>query len=169
MRATRESLSMLTPDGSMTEDAPFLLLMPSYNQAQYIGDAIRSVIAQDDPRWQLWIVDNSTDDTPNVVRQFGDPRIRFHHMPERMDPGSCLNWMLARAAGLYFSYVHTDNNLGPSYVRTMRAGLQSHPLALAYCDMRVIDDNGAYTGVRRRGSFDLPRLLSLDTLGVPFA
>lgn len=149
--------------------SPFLLLMPSYNQAHYIVDAVRSVLAQDDPDWELWIVDNSSDSTPQVMREFNDPRIHFHHIPERMDPGSCLNWMLQRVQGEAFSYLHTDNNLQPDYVRTLRASLRGRPLGLAYCDQRTIDGSGRCIGVHRRGTFDLPRLLSLDPLGVPFA
>jgi glycosyltransferase involved in cell wall biosynthesis len=148
---------------------PFLLLMPSYNQAHYIGDAVRSVLAQDDPDWELWIVDNSSDSTPQLMSSFSDPRIRFHHIPQRMDPGTCLNWMLERARGDMFSYVHTDNNLHPRYVSSMRAALHERALGLAYCDKRIIDGAGRRIGVLRRGSFDLPRLLSLDPLGVPFA
>lgn len=148
---------------------PFLLLMPSYNQAHYIGDAVRSVLAQDDPDWELWIVDNSSDATPQVMSTFGDARIRFHHIPERMDPGTCLNWMLERASGEMFSYLHTDNNLHPRYVRALRAAMRGRPLSLAYCDMRVIDGSGRRTGVLRRGTFDFARLMSLDPLGVPFA
>jgi glycosyltransferase involved in cell wall biosynthesis len=148
---------------------PFLLLMPSYNQAHYIVDAVNSILAQDDPDWELWIVDNSTDATREVMRQFTDPRIHFHHVPQRMDPGSCLNWMLERATGSVFSYVHTDNNLHVSYVRHMRAALASQPLGLAYCNSRAIDEKGRYTGIFLRGEFDLARLLSVDTLGVPFA
>jgi hypothetical protein len=151
---------------------PFLLLMPSYNQAHYIVPAVRSVLAQDDPDWELWIVDNSSDTTPAAMKAtagFDDPRIRFHHIPERMDPGSCLNWMLERAQGELFSYLHTDNNLAPDYVRRFRAAMAGRPLALAYCDQRLIDGDGRHLGVHRRGAFDLPRLLSLDTLGVPFA
>ena len=153
----------------MNSVSPFLLLMPSYNQAQYIAEAVRSVLAQDDPDWELWILDNSSDNTPEVMTRFADPRIRFHHIPERMDPGTCLNWMLERAVGRDFSYVHTDNNLDPSYVRRFRAALAEYPLGLAYCDMRAIDAEGRYFAVFRRGAFDLPRLLSVDTLGVPFA
>jgi glycosyltransferase involved in cell wall biosynthesis len=148
---------------------PFLLLMPSYNQSHYIGDAVRSVLAQDDPDWELWILDNSSDATPQLMRGFSDPRIRFHHIAERMDPGTCLNWMLERARGEMFSYLHTDNNLHPGYVRTLRQALSGRALGLAYCDMRVIDGAGQRVGVHRRGVFDLPRLLSLDPLGVPFA
>jgi glycosyltransferase involved in cell wall biosynthesis len=148
---------------------PFLLLMPSYNQAHFIVDAVRSVLAQDDGDWELWIVDNSSDNTPEIMQQFSDLRIHFHHIAARMDPGSCLNWMLERAVGRDFSYVHTDNNLHPSYVRNMRAALAEDALALAYCDMRTIDERGRYLNVYRRGAFDLPRLLSVDSLGVPFS
>lgn len=148
---------------------PFLLLMPSYNQSCYILEAIRSIQRQDDPDWQLWIVDNSTDDTPAVVAQVADPRIRFHHIEQRMDPGSCLNWMLERVQGRDFSYVHTDNNLDPRYVRCMREALSSHPLGLAYCDYRVIDDDGRRVQVIRRGAFSPAQLFSLRPLGVPFS
>jgi hypothetical protein len=148
---------------------PFLLLMPSFNQARYIREAVESVLRQDDPDWELWIVDNSTDATPEVMAEYKDPRIKFHHIPERMDPGSCLNWMLERAQGRDFSYVHTDNNLRADYVSAFRAALSADPLSLAYCDMRVMDGSGQRTGVFRRGVFDLSRLLSLSPLGVPFA
>jgi glycosyltransferase involved in cell wall biosynthesis len=150
----------------------FLLLMPSYNQAHFIVEAVASVLAQDDPDWELWIVDNSSDDTPQVMQRYaGEPRIRFHHIPERMPPGRCLNWMLDETAGRgsAFSYVHTDNNLDPAYVRRMRAALGNEALALAYCDMRTIDDAGRRIAVTRRGAFDLARLLSLSPLGVPFS
>ena len=148
---------------------PFLLLMPSYNQAHYIVEAVRSVLAQDDPDWELWILDNSSDRTPEAMRAFDDPRIHFHHVPARMDPGTCLNWLLERARGEAFSYVHTDNNLRADYVRRMRAALAGKPMGLAYCDMRTIRGDGSPKEMFRRGPFDLARLLSLDTLGVPFS
>lgn len=148
---------------------PFLLIMPSYNQSHYIGSAIESILAQADADWELWIVDNSTDDTPNVVARYKDPRIKFHHIPQRMDPGTCLNWALERTSQRDFSYVHTDNNLAPDYVKLMRAALAQDDMALAYCNVRVIDDDGHYTGVYRRGEYDLAKLMSLSPLGVPFS
>lgn len=151
------------------EQKSFLLIMPSYNQAHYIGFAIESILAQTDPDWELWIVDNSTDDTPEVVARYRDNRIVFHHIPRRMDPGTCLNWALERTTAKHFSYVHTDNNLAPDYVAEMRRALDKDENALAYCDLRTINDHGAYTGVYKRGEFDLPRLASLSPLGVPFS
>jgi len=148
----------------------FSLLMPSYNQAHFIGEAVASVLAQDDPDWELWILDNSTDATVEVMAGFQDARIHFVHEPSRMDPGSCLNWMLARAAGEHFSYIHTDNRLLPSFVRAHRAALAAHPLALAVCDYWEITEAGARRKLRRRQDpFPLERLFSVDTIGVPFA
>lgn len=149
---------------------PFLLLMPSFNQAHYIAEAVESCLAQDDLDWELWILDNSTDGTPDVMKAFRDERIHFLHEPRRMDPGSCLNQLLGIARGEHFSYVHADNRLLPGYVGAFRAALSQHPLALAHCDYLEIDADGRNPRRRRRPQvFPPERLFSCDSLGVPFA
>lgn len=149
---------------------PFSLLMPSYNQARFIGEAVDSVLAQDDPDWELLILDNSTDGTPERMASYRDARIHFVHEPARMDPGTCLNRMLAQARGEHFSYIHTDNRLLPSFVRSHRQALAAHPLALAVCDYWEITEAGQRSKLRRRQEpFPLSRLFSVDTIGVPFA
>ncbi|MFN8012793.1 MAG: glycosyltransferase [Holophagaceae bacterium] len=148
----------------------FSLLMPSYNQARYIGEAVDSVLAQTDPDWELLILDNSSDGTPGVMARYTDPRIRFTHIPERMDVGTCLNRMLAEAKGPFFAYLHTDNRLLPCFVAEHRKALQAHPGALAVCDYWEITEEGCRRKLRRRPEpFPLARLFSTDTLGVPFA
>ena len=149
---------------------PFSLLMPSYNQARFIREAVDSVLAQEDPDWELWILDNSSDATPEVMATYDDPRIHFVHEPRRMDPGTCLNWMLERAQGEHFSYIHTDNRLLPTFVGAHRAALSAHPMAVAVCDYWEMDEEGKRLKIRRRPDpFPLSRLFSVDTIGVPFA
>ena len=149
----------------------FLLIMPSYNQCHYIGQAVDSVLAQSDPNWVLWVIDNSTDATPELMKRYTDPRIHFVHIPARMDPGTCINWVLDREGHLHrdFSYIHTDNLLRSDYVSEMRRALSQSDSCIAYCDMKCLDGKGRYTSVFRRGSFDLARLFSLSSLGVPFS
>lgn len=144
--------------------------MPSYNQAGYIREAVASVLAQDDPNWELWILDNSTDETPDFLRSLSDPRIHAEHRPRRMDPGTCLNEMLAKAAGDYFAFIHTDNRLLPGFVRRHREVLGRDPLALAYSDFHEINGTGRRQRTHRRPDpFPAERLFSCDSLGVPFA
>jgi hypothetical protein len=155
----------------MSTPLPFLLIMPSYNQAHYIASAVDSILEQADTHWELWIVDNSSDQTPEVMLAYTDPRIHFVHIPKRMDPGTCLNLILEQEGHRHrdFSYVHTDNLLRSDYVGRMRVALSHDERSIAYCDMRGLNETGALTGVHRRGSFDLARLFSLSTLGVPFS
>jgi len=151
---------------------PFQLLMPSYNQAHFIREAVESVLKQEDPGWELWILDNSSDETPKVMASFTDPRIHFLHEPRRMDPGTCLNLMLekAKGRGRDFAYIHTDNRLLPCFVGDHREALAGHPLSLAACDYWEMDEQGRRTKIRRRPEpFPLGRLFSVDSIGVPFA
>ena len=54
------------------------IIMPTYNQAEYIKAAIDSVFAQSYPIFELIVIDNySTDATSNVVHSYHDPRIKY--------------------------------------------------------------------------------------------
>ncbi len=60
----------------------FSVIIPVYNRADALGDAIRSVLAQSCQDFEIIAVDDgSTDDPRAVAESFGDPRIRFHAQP----------------------------------------------------------------------------------------
>ena len=52
------------------------VLSPTYQHAAFIGDCIRSVLAQTVQDWEMVIVDDGSDDgTPDIAESFRDPRI----------------------------------------------------------------------------------------------
>ena len=52
------------------EKKKFAIFITSYNYAEYISQAIESVINQTDPDWHLYIIDDcSTDNTYEVVKK----------------------------------------------------------------------------------------------------
>jgi Glycosyl transferase family 2 len=54
------------------------IVTPAFNVAPYIGDAIRSVLAQTHRSWTMTIVDDgSSDRTAAIIAGFDDPRIRL--------------------------------------------------------------------------------------------
>ena len=58
------------------------VVIPLYNHAAYIGDAIRSVLAQTRTVDKIVIVDDgSTDDSVEIVRAFAEPRIELSTQP----------------------------------------------------------------------------------------
>jgi len=54
------------------------IITPTFNQAQFIGPCIESVLGQTYTNWEQIIVDDgSTDDTAAVVESYTDPRIKY--------------------------------------------------------------------------------------------
>jgi glycosyltransferase involved in cell wall biosynthesis len=75
------------------------VLMPVYNGARYVAQAIESVLAQTHPRFELLIVDDgSTDRTPEILARYAarDPRVRVVRQPN-LDQPRALNRGLALA------------------------------------------------------------------------
>jgi rhamnosyltransferase len=64
----------------MDNQPPVTILMAAYNGERYINDQLKSIIAQDYENWELYIRDdNSTDNTVDIIKQYGeaDSRIRL--------------------------------------------------------------------------------------------
>jgi teichuronic acid biosynthesis glycosyltransferase TuaG len=60
----------------MTSRPKVSIVIPTYNQAHFLGAALASVIAQTETDWEAIVVNNfSDDDSIAVVEQFADPRI----------------------------------------------------------------------------------------------
>src|SRR5205823_7677293 len=60
------------------------VLMPAYNAAPYIEEAIASVLRQTMPDFEFLIIDDgSTDDTLALIKSFDDPRIRIISRPNK--------------------------------------------------------------------------------------
>ena len=60
----------------------FSIIIPTYNRAKFITNAINSVINQSYKNWELIIIDDgSTDNTAEVVRKIAknDTRIKYHY------------------------------------------------------------------------------------------
>ena len=53
------------------------IILPTYNMADLLSEAIQSVVAQSYNNWELIIVDNnSTDHTTEVIKKYEDIRIK---------------------------------------------------------------------------------------------
>jgi hypothetical protein len=119
------------------------VIMPTFNRASLIGDAIRSVLDQTYSEWELIVCDDgSTDDTKAVVDGFSDSRIRYIVVP-RGGAAKARNAGLAAAQGHLVAYLDTDNLWHPRFLETMASTLSSHAgHHAAYCryiDVFVVD------------------------------
>jgi hypothetical protein len=78
------------------------VVIPAYNQAEFVGAAIESVLRQTYARVEIIVVDDaSPDNTVDVVRQFDDPRVRLiSHTENRRLPATRNTGMVASSGDL---------------------------------------------------------------------
>jgi glycosyltransferase involved in cell wall biosynthesis len=130
------------------------VVIPAYNAAAWIGDAIASVLAQSHRDWVLVVVDDgSTDGTAVVVARFTDPRIRLVQRPNA-GVSSARNRGVAELRGGVLPlplreggggrghaviFLDADDWLAPDALFRLAAALDASPTAVAA--------SGAYTFV----------------------
>lgn len=89
----------------------FSVIIPTYNRAYLIGNAVKSVINQTYKEWELIIVDDgSIDNTKEVIDEFinSDKRVMYYYK-ENGGQNSALNHGLKYAQGKYVAFLDSDD------------------------------------------------------------
>ncbi|MGA0597842.1 glycosyltransferase [Enterovirga sp. CN4-39] len=146
-RSRRRLTEMSRASASLSGGVPGLVsvVLPVYNQANYLAAAVEGVLAQTYSDWELIIVDDgSKDDVADAVSRFAhDPRVRLFHQPNQRLP-SALNNGFRRARGSFLTWTSADNVMLPHQLEVLLRALESSPTAgLAYSNYEAIDDRGA--------------------------
>lgn len=139
-RALEFAERSVVSDLSSTTDLPLVsLVIPAYNHATYLPEAIKSILAQDYPCVELIVIDDgSTDKTADVLAGLGGG---FHWETQNNKGQSrtlARGWEMAK--GDILGYLSADDVLDPGAVSTSVAALMAEQDAVAtYCDFNLID------------------------------
>ncbi len=120
------------------------VVLPVYNQAQYLGHAIDGVLDQSYPDLELIIVnDGSTDGIEHVLDRYRHiPNVSIINQANQKLPRA-LNNGFVHAKGEFYSWTSADNIMLPNQVERLVRYLQDHPdAAMVYSDYQAIDDAG---------------------------
>lgn len=134
------------------------IVIPAYNQAEYLEAAIDSVLAQDYPALELCVIDDgSSDNTAQVLERYADRAICLRH--DNMGQAATLNKGWALCKGSLLGYLSSDDVLHPQAVSTLVRALNADPVCLvAYPDFDLIDARGDHLRTVQAEEFSLPRL-----------
>jgi glycosyltransferase involved in cell wall biosynthesis len=123
------------------------VVIPAYNCAQYIAQAIQSLLDQSFTNLEIIIVNDGSPDTPALeaaLRPF-ESRILYLKQASK-GPASARNTGIRRAQGKYVAFLDGDDYWAPEHLAMQIRMLEQEPgLELAYCDCVLIKDEKAYT------------------------
>ena len=107
------------------------VVIPTYNRAAKVVEAIESVRAQTHSRWEIIVVDDgSTDSTPDdIARGFGkDSRVRYVAQANR-GASAARNRGIALAKGEVIAFLDSDDLYFPGFLAAHLSVYQNHPSA----------------------------------------
>ncbi len=143
----------------MSEASPTVsVIMPCYNQGQYLDEAVGSVFAQTYQNFEIIVInDGSTDpETQRLLQDYDKPGVKVIHTGNH-GPASARNTGIKASTGKYILPLDADDRIAPTYLEQAVQILEVDPaIGIVYC---LADFFGEKTG-----RFELPEYKFPDIL-----
>lgn len=135
------------------------VVIPAYNHAGFLAQAVDSVLAQTYPDVELIVLDDgSTDDTPRVLEKYAS-RFRWESQAN-MGQAATLNKGWGMARGEILGYLSADDYLHPDAAARAVDALERRPDAvLAYPDFEQVDEASRYIRTINTPEYDYMAML----------
>lgn len=119
------------------------IIMPCYNAAQYVTEAVHSALGQTYGNVELIVVDDgSTDGSDTILTRLAEAhpgRIHLLHS-NRLGPYPARNLALRRAGGEFIAFLDADDWWLPETLDKLHAALDGHEADLAYCGWQNVGE-----------------------------
>ena len=122
------------------------IIIPCHNSAKFIQATLDSVIAQDYLSWELIIIDDrSTDNTLNIVAEFGAKygNVEIIPLTENKGVSNARNVGMAKASGKYIAFLDSDDLWLKNKLSRQVAFMEDKLLAMTFCAYQRINEDGA--------------------------
>ena len=118
-------------------------IIPFYNGAEFIGDAIRSVLAQTRPPEEIIVVDDGSEEAAEgVLEEFQDKLIFLRQ--DHQGASAARNRAISRATGEWLAFLDQDDEWFPQKLEKQLAAVAGREeIALAYSDMEIFGEETA--------------------------
>jgi glycosyltransferase involved in cell wall biosynthesis len=134
----------------MTDPPRYSVLIPAYNHALFVEEAVTSALEDGGDLLEVIIVDDgSSDDTPAVLRRLAaDDRVTVHTQ-ENQGAHAALNRLLGMARGEFVFILNSDDAFESGRLERLATTLEEHPVSAVACStLRIVDDHGQQIGLK---------------------
>jgi glycosyltransferase involved in cell wall biosynthesis len=119
----------------------FSVVIPTYNRAELVQGAVRSVLAQTFEDFEVLVSDNcSVDDTRAVVESFDDPRVRYVRTPSHGVIGQSWEFARSHARGTLVMMLSDDDALVRNALERFAEAHRQHDADFLFCNLAEYRD-----------------------------
>ncbi|NLG99315.1 MAG: glycosyltransferase [Chloroflexi bacterium] len=144
------------------------IITPSYNQAEFLEETILSVLSQNYPNLEYFIIDGgSTDGSPEIIRKYED-RLAWWVSERDRGQSDAVNKGFARATGEIIGWINSDDYFLPGAIHAAVQAMQEHPdCSIVFGDVLAINGSGEPINVMTFGDWSLDDLMQFKVIGQP--
>ena len=126
------------------------IIMPVYNTASTVIAAIKSVLAQTDPNFELLVmIDGSPDHSAQLIAEYlqqnPDERVRVFDNPENRGPSAVRNQGLDEARGAWVAFLDSDDTLYPTFLERLHYHAERTGAQVVNCAHNMVATDGSTT------------------------
>nr|VFJ58847.1 MAG: Glycosyltransferase involved in cell wall bisynthesis [Candidatus Kentron sp. FW]VFJ58917.1 MAG: Glycosyltransferase involved in cell wall bisynthesis [Candidatus Kentron sp. FW] len=135
------------------------IIIPCYNHARFVAEAIESALGQTHSPVEVIVVDDgSTDDSVRVISGFSD-RVLFLQQ-ENLGPSVARNTGFRVSKGEFIAFLDADDLYEKNFIARLLAVFEQDPECVAvYCTTRSISEDGQWIPPENRFLFPAPEEL----------
>lgn len=144
----------------------FTVVIPTFNRADKLAAAIRSVLEQTFQDFELLVMDDgSTDDTEKMVSSFSDTRVRYEWAPNSGGPATPRNRGIDAASSPWITFLDADDIWYPSRLLEVVQAISQNPEADVFCHNEMLHVVGNEKTLLKYGPYEEDFYRTLLTQG----
>ena len=141
------------------------IVTPTYNRADLFNETINSVLRQTYRNFELIIADDGSDDnTEEIVKAFGDPRIIYMFLDHTGIPATARNRAIEVAKGEYIALLDSDDLWLPNKLESSLRLLKLNSDVALVCSNEYLYNGGKTTELLQKNISNDKRILSKDLI-----
>lgn len=120
------------------------VIMPVFNTREdYLKAALRSVLEQTFPDFELLVVDNGSEkEIKDIILSFADERVKYYRLEQNQGPAAARNFAIEKAKGEFLAFMDSDDVSLPEKLEKQVRFLTQHPeIGCLGTKTRIIGDD----------------------------
>lgn len=114
----------------------FSIILPTYNQSEFLKKSIKSILSQTFKNWELLIINNnSSDNTDSVIESFKDDRIKVYRINNENILAKSRNLGIKNSSSEWLCFIDSDDIWYPKKLEITKKYIETENGDLFYHDL----------------------------------